>query len=151
MCNDDNEFMMVAIKEAEKAYRNGEVPVGAVIVKDNRIIASSHNMKEKGKCSIYHAEILAIKMAAKKLNNWRLSDCVIYVTMEPCPMCASAIKQSRVVKVIYGIDNKNVENKEITRKILRSVDENKPVEIEKSNLDEKYFSIIDVFFKNKRY
>ena len=81
----------MAINEARKAYKMGEVPVGAVIVKDDVVIAKAYNKKEKYGCVTGHAEILAVEKASKKLNNWRLNGCDIYITLEPCPMCASAI------------------------------------------------------------
>ena len=99
----DNEyFMEEALKEAKKAYKKEEVPVGAVIVKDGLIIAKAHNLKETKKNAIAHAEILAINKACKKLNNWRLENCIMYITLEPCSMCASAISQTRIDKVIVG-------------------------------------------------
>lgn len=95
-------YIEYALEEAEKAYRIGEVPVGAIIVKDNQIIARAHNMRENLNQSIAHAEILAINMACDKLESWRLSGCEMFVTLEPCPMCAGAILQSRIKKVYIG-------------------------------------------------
>lgn len=83
------DYMDLAINEAKNAYNIGEVPVGVVVVKDGEVIASQHNLKEKLKLTTAHAEILAIEEACKKLNNWRLSGCEMYVTLEPCPMCGS--------------------------------------------------------------
>ena len=102
------DFMKVAIKEAKKAYKKKEVPVGVVIVKDNKIIAKAYNKKESTNNPLGHAEILAIRKACKKVNNWRLDNCTMYVTLEPCLMCTGAIKEARLDKVIYGaIDEKN--------------------------------------------
>lgn len=95
-------FMNKALSEAKKALIYDEVPVGAVIVKDNTIIASAYNLKESNNDPTCHAEILAIKKACKFLNNWRLTDCSMYVTLEPCPMCAGAIVQSRLKKLYIG-------------------------------------------------
>ena len=95
-------FMKEAIKEAKKAYEKEEVPVGAVIVKDGKIIARAHNLKETKIDTTCHAEILAIKKASKKLNSWRLENCEMYVTLEPCSMCAGALIQSRIKKVYIG-------------------------------------------------
>lgn len=95
--------MDLALEEARKAEKLGEVPVGAVIVKNGEVIAKAHNLKETLKNPLAHAEILAINEACKKLNNWRLSGCEIYVTLEPCPMCAGAILQSRISKVHIGV------------------------------------------------
>ena len=101
-------FMKEALKEAKKAMMKDEVPIGAVIVKDNKIVARAHNLRETKKSSIAHSEILAIDKACKKLENWRLNNCDIYVTVEPCPMCAGAILNSRIRKVYYGtIDEKS--------------------------------------------
>ena len=95
-------FMKVALKEAKKACKKLEVPVGAVIVKDGKIIAKAHNQKETKFDTTKHAEILAIQKASKKLGAWRLLDCEMYVTLEPCPMCAGAIINSRIKKVYIG-------------------------------------------------
>lgn len=100
--NINEKFMNVALKEALKAYGKAEVPIGAVIVKDNKIIARAHNTKETTFNPCAHAEILAIEKAAKKLKSWRLIDCKMYVTLEPCPMCAGAIINSRIDEVYIG-------------------------------------------------
>ena len=94
--------MDLALEEAKKPKNLGEVPVGAVIVKDGQVIATAHNLKENLKNPLAHAEILAINEACKKLDNWRLSGCELYVTLEPCPMCAGAILQSRISRVHIG-------------------------------------------------
>ena len=99
-------FMEQALKEAQKAYKKDEVPVGAIIVKDNKIIAKGHNLKESKKNTIKHAEIIAIEKASKKLEAWRLEDCDIYVTMEPCPMCMGAIINSRIKNIYFGVKDK---------------------------------------------
>lgn len=96
------DFMSEALNEAKKAQNMNEVPVGAVIVKDNRIIGSGYNMTEILKDPTAHAEIIAIKNACNFINNWRLTGCELYVTLEPCPMCAGAILQSRISKVYIG-------------------------------------------------
>ena len=94
--------MAAAISEARKGMALGEVPVGAVIVKDDRIIAAAHNMRENGGGATAHAELLAINKACSEIGGWRLSGCELYVTLEPCPMCAGAIINSRIDRVIYG-------------------------------------------------
>lgn len=103
----EEKYMEIALREAEKAYNTGEVPVGAVIIKDNKVIAKAHNMVEKKKNSIMHAEIIAISKASKKLKNWRLIDCEMYVTLEPCLMCKSAIELCRLKKVYYSTSKTN--------------------------------------------
>ena len=102
------QFMKEALKEAQKAYNKLEIPVGAVIVKDGKIISKAHNIKEEKQDTTKHAEIIAIQKASKKLETWRLNDCEMYVTLEPCSMCAGAIIQSRIKKVYIGtMDEKN--------------------------------------------
>lgn len=100
MVNSKEAFMEEALKEAKKAYKKLEIPVGAVIVKDGKIIAKAHNLKETKNSSISHAEILAIEKANKKLNAWRLENCEMYITLEPCMMCMGAIINSRIKKYI---------------------------------------------------
>ena len=102
------DYMNLAIEEAKKAFNKGEVPVGVVIVKNGEVISCQHNLKEEKRLAIAHAEILAIEEASRKLNNWRLSGCEMYVTLEPCPMCASAIAQSRISKLFIGTFNKDM-------------------------------------------
>ena len=101
-------YMEIALEEAKKAYSKGEVPIGAVIVKDGEIIARSHNLKETLKSAIAHAEILAIEEASKRIGDWRLNGAEMYVTLEPCSMCASAIAQSRISKLHIGTFNKDM-------------------------------------------
>lgn len=98
----DSIYMKSAIAEAEKAYAEGETPVGAVIVKDGEIIASAHNMTERLKDSTAHAELLAIQAAEKATGDRRLTGCALYVTMEPCPMCAGAALNSRIEEIVFG-------------------------------------------------
>ncbi|MBR5859067.1 MAG: tRNA adenosine(34) deaminase TadA [Clostridia bacterium] len=99
---DDVYFMKQALMRAKTAARYGEVPIGALVVLDGEIIASGRNMREARKNALLHAEIIAINRACKKLGRWRLHDCTLYVTMEPCPMCAGAIVNSRIKRVVYG-------------------------------------------------
>ena len=145
----EDKYMKEAIKEAKKAYLNGEIPVGAVIVYNDRIIARAHNEREKYNDVTKHAEINAIRKASKKLKNWRLLNCTMYVTLFPCPMCASAINQSRISKVIYGT-LPNYENYEETVNILRNNYYGIPVEIIKSSYENECVLLIQNFFKKKR-
>ncbi|MEE0945802.1 MAG: nucleoside deaminase [Acutalibacteraceae bacterium] len=98
----NKKYMQIAIDEAQKAYKKGEVPVGAVIVKNGEIIAQAHNTRETERSALGHAEINAVKTACEKLDSWRLDGCEIYVTMEPCPMCAGAIINARISTVVFG-------------------------------------------------
>lgn len=97
-----SEWMQYALSEAQAAATEGEIPVGAVIVRNGEVIASAHNRREADADPTGHAEILCIREAAKKLGNWRLSDCTMYVTLEPCPMCAGALLASRVSRCVFG-------------------------------------------------
>ena len=102
MIKDKEYFMRLALKQAKLAGKNGEVPIGAVIVKDGEVIAKSYNKRNKLKNAVAHAEVNAIIKACKILNDWRLDGCEMYVTLEPCPMCAGAILNSRIKKVYFG-------------------------------------------------
>ncbi len=95
-------FFVEALKEADKALKKDEVPIGAVIVHKGKVIARAHNLRETKQDTLTHAELLVISKACKKLGSWRLEDCELYVTLEPCPMCAGAISQARISKVYYG-------------------------------------------------
>ena len=97
-----NPFMIEAMNEARKALQMGEIPIGAVVVKDNKIISRGHNLRQTFRDSTLHAEVVAIKEACKVLNDWRLDDCDIYVTLEPCAMCAGAIINARMRRVFFG-------------------------------------------------
>lgn len=101
----DSFFMHEAIKEAEKALKKGEVPVGAVVVFNEKIIGRGYNLRETKKSPILHAEIIAIEKAVKKINDWRLYNCTLYVTLEPCIMCFGAILNSRIDRLVYGTEN----------------------------------------------
>lgn len=99
---DHHFYMSIALKEALKAKKEGEVPVGAVIVKNNQILSQAHNRKEQDQSALSHAEILAVRGACSQLNSWRLNDCSIYITLEPCLMCAGAIAESRIKQLVYA-------------------------------------------------
>ena len=137
-------------EEAQKSFDLNEVPIGAVIVKNNKIIARAHNEKENQKCSIFHAEITAIKKATEIVNNWRLEDCDIYITLDPCPMCASAIKQSRIKNVYSAMNNIDENNIKIISKIFEKDKTNPSVNFI-TNLDvDKSKKILNDFFKKQR-
>lgn len=144
-----NEFMKVALEEANIAYSNNEVPVGAVIVKDNRIIAKAHNLKRNSNNIMNHAEIIAIMEASEYLGDWRLNDCDMYVTLEPCPMCAGAIEQSRIRAVYIGSESNILSNKSIIKEILQNSDYNHNVEIIYT-MNKDCSHILTSFFADKR-
>ncbi|MEG0994368.1 MAG: nucleoside deaminase [Bacilli bacterium] len=142
----DEYFMKIALKEAKIAFNNNEIPVGAVIVKENKIIARAHNIvKETNNC-LNHAELLVINKACKKLKYERLNNCSIYVTLEPCYMCAGAIFQARIEHLIYGTANilNNIED-------MNSKDTiNHTIKVKKGVLEEDCKQLIDDFFKQIR-
>ena len=143
------EFMKIALKEALVAEKMNEIPVGAVIVKDNEIISVAHNLIETLKDSTAHAEVLAIKKASKALGDWRLSGCDMYVTLEPCPMCTGAIIQSRIRRVYIGTFNSISGCCGSVLNIAQSEALNSIVDI-KWLYDEQCSSILRQFFKKNR-
>ncbi len=145
----DEYFMNIALKEAKKALKLREVPVGAVIVKNNKIISKAYNLRESKTITTQHAEILAIEKACKKLKNWRLLDCIIYVTMFPCPMCASAINQSRINKIVYGTIPEYA-NKTIIHEILKDKYYGQPVDIVGPVMKDDCEKLLKDFFIKKR-
>lgn len=142
--------MKEALKEAKKAYEKLEVPVGAVIVKDNKIIARAHNLKETKKDTTNHAEILAIQKASKKLEAWRLNDCEMYVTLEPCSMCAGAIINSRIKKIYIGALDEKTGAAGSVLNLFEDYKFNHKVEVEKGILKEECENILKSFFKELR-
>ena len=139
--------MNYALKEAQKAYNKMDVPVGCVIVYNGKIIARGYNKREKSQNVIKHAEIEAIDKACKALKSWRLNDCTIYTTLFPCPMCASAIQQSRISKLVYLNNTNNKVLNDISLNILFNENLNHRVKIDKIFLEN---SIIDDFFEKIR-
>lgn len=143
-------YMKEALKEAKKAYEKDEVPVGAVIVKDGKIIAKAHNLKESKKDTTTHAEIEAIKKASKRLEAWRLEDCEMYVTLEPCPMCAGALIQSRIKKLYIGTMDLKTGACGSKLNLLKDYKFNHEIDIETGILQEECENILKDFFKNLR-
>ena len=143
-------FMKEALKEAKKAYNKLEVPVGVVIVKDNKIIARAYNQKEMKNSPIKHAEIIAIEKACKKLNNWRLNDCEMYVTLEPCPMCTGAIINSRIKKVYIGAVQEKTGACGSKVNLLDEYKTETKIDVEFGILKEESLNLVQNFFKELR-
>ena len=143
-------YMLEALKEAELAKLEDEVPIGCVIVKDDKIIARAHNQREITNNPLGHAETLAIKKASEILNDWQLVDCDLYVTIEPCIMCGGAIIQSRIRKVIYGAPDLKGGAFGSSINILDAQNINHRPEIVKGILEEECTKIIKDYFKSKR-
>lgn len=143
-------YMKEALKEARKAYDKEEIPVGAIIIKDNKIIARAHNIKEEKNDTTKHAEILAIQKASKKLGSWRLTDCEMYVTLEPCSMCAGALIQSRIKKVYIGTMDTKTGACGSVLNLLKDFPFNHKVEIETGVMQKECENILKDFFKMLR-
>ena len=150
MLTKDEKYMLEAIKEAKKAESKDEVPVGAIIVLNDKIIARAHNLKENNQLATSHAEVLAINKANKKMSSWRLIDATMYVTLEPCLMCAGAINQSRIKKVVYGAKDLKAGAIESIININDIKTINHHIEVTRGILEEQCSSIISNYFKNKR-
>ncbi|SHE85298.1 nucleoside deaminase [Alkalibacter saccharofermentans] len=142
-------FMEEALREAKKAYALGEVPVGAVVVRGGEIISRAHNMVEAYHDPTAHAEILAIREAAVKLGSWRLNDCEIYVTLEPCIMCTGAIGGSRMKTLIYGANDSKEKGLEVIRWELKKTN-NLGMEIYEGIMEEECKKLLKDFFKEQR-
>ena len=143
-------FMQEALKFAEKAFKKNEVPVGAIIVKDGKIIAKAYNKRQKCQNALYHAEILAINKACKKLKSFRLENCVMYVTLEPCPMCSGAIINARLQKVYFGCYDANYGCCGSLYNFLEDKNFEHIVEVEGGLLQEDCSKILKTFFENLR-
>ena len=147
---EENKFMKEALKEAKKAYEKLEVPVVTVIVKYGKIIARAHNQKETKYDTTKHAEILAIQKASKKLNSWRLLDCELYVTLEPCSMCAGAIINSRIKKTYIGTMDEKTGAAGSVLNLFEDFNFNHKVEVERGIMKNECEGILKEFFKELR-
>ena len=143
-------YMKKAIKLAQKAYVQGDVPIGCVIVKDNKVIARGYNKRNLKKTTLAHAELLAIEQASKKLGDWRLEDCTMYVTLEPCQMCSGAIVQSRMTRVVVGCMNPKAGCAGSILNLLDMPEFNHQVELTKDVLHEECSSMLSGFFRELR-
>ena len=144
------QYMLEALKEAELAALEDEVPIGCVIVKNNQIVARAHNQRDKSHNPLGHAEVLAIKKASEIINDWQLVDCELYVTVEPCIMCAGAIIQSRIPKVVYGAPDLKGGAFGSSINVLEAKDINHRPEVIKGVLEAECSQIIKNYFKSKR-
>lgn len=148
--SNDEKYMREAIRQAKKAEAAGDVPIGCVIVRNDKIIARGYNKRNAGKTTLAHAELLAIGKASKKVGDWRLEDCTMYITLEPCQMCAGAIVQARIPRVVVGAMNKKAG---CAGSILNLFDVpafNHQVEFEKGVLEEECSKLLSDFFKELR-
>ena len=145
-----SKYMKEALKQAKKAYVLGEVPIGCVIVYEDRIIARGYNRRNTDKNTLAHAEITAINRASKKMGDWRLEDCTLYVTLEPCQMCAGAIVQSRITNVVMGCMNPKAGCGGSVLNILEMPEFNHQVNVVRGVMEEECSQILQDFFKELR-
>ncbi len=146
----DESFMKQAVKQAKKAYDKLETPIGCVIVYEDKVIARGYNKRNMKKNTLAHAEILAINKASKVLGDWRLEDCTMYVTLEPCPMCAGAIVQARIPRVVIGSMNPKAGCAGSVLNLLQQDGLNHQVEITKGVLAEECSGLMTSFFRELR-
>ena len=146
----DNFFMKEAYNQALKAQCINEVPIGCVIVQDNKIIATGYNERNTKKNALYHAELSAINKACKVVNDWRLEGCTIYVTLEPCPMCAGAILQARIDRLVYGAVNPKAGSVSSILNLLDNPSYNHRVAITQGIMEQKCAFLMSSFFTNLR-
>ena len=150
MTDTDAKYMKEAIRQAKKAYAIGEVPIGCVIVRDEKIISRGYNRRTIDKNTLAHAELAAIKKASKKLDDWRLEGCTMYVTLEPCQMCAGALVQSRIDRVVVGCMNPKAGCAGSILNLLQMSEFNHQVELETGVLEEECSQMMKDFFRELR-
>jgi tRNA(adenine34) deaminase len=143
-------FMRLALKEASFAFQIGEVPVGAVVVRDGKVISSSYNFRETSKDPTAHAEILSLRDATKISDSWRLIGSTLYVTKEPCIMCAGAIVNSRIARLVYGCRDEKAGGVDSLYKILNDTRLNHQVEVVSGVLEDECAALLKTFFKERR-
>lgn len=148
--NIHEQYMQLAIAEAEKAQAIGEVPIGAVIVFENEVIAAGYNIRETSQTTLSHAELIAIQQANEKIGSWRLENCTLYVTLEPCPMCAGAIVQSRIKRVVYGATDPKAGCAGTLMNLLTEDRFNHQVDVVKGVLEAECSSMLRDFFRDLR-
>jgi len=146
----DEYYMELAIHEAKKAEAIGEVPIGAIIVYEDKVIATGYNLRETSQTTLSHAELIAIQQANEEIGSWRLEDCTLYVTLEPCPMCAGAIVQSRMKRVIYGAADLKAGCAGTLMNLLEEPRFNHQVDVTKGVLESQCSELLSDFFKKLR-
>jgi tRNA(adenine34) deaminase len=147
---DDVLFMTIALEEAKKAFDKAETPVGAIVVKDGEVIARAHNLRETLQDPTAHAEIIAIRDAAQKLGRWRLTDCCVYVTLEPCAMCAGAMVLARIQRLVYGTSDPKSGAVGSLMNLLSDERLNHKVDVESGILAKECGDILSEFFSSRR-
>ena len=147
---DKKHFMLKALEQEKIAYKKNEVPIGAVIVKDGKVIAEGYNKREKKQNALFHAEIVAINKACKKLKSWRLDDCDIYITLEPCLMCFGAILNARLKNCYFGAYDKSGGSISANNELLNKSILNHKLNVEGGILKEECADILSTFFEEKR-
>ncbi|HAN10046.1 MAG TPA: tRNA-specific adenosine deaminase [Clostridiales bacterium] len=150
MTSDDIYYMKKALDQANKAYKLEEIPIGAIIVYDGKIIGRGYNSRNLKKNPLGHAELIAIRKASKYIDDWRLEKCTIYVTVEPCPMCAGAIVQSRIKRLVYGCDNKKAGCCGSILNIACEPKFNHQVEVLAGVMEKECSELMKVFFETLR-
>jgi tRNA(adenine34) deaminase len=148
---DDIYFMTIALEEAKKAFEKAEAPIGAIVVKDNEIISRGHNLRESLQDPTAHAELLAIRDAAAKLGRWRLTDCTVYVTLEPCAMCAGAMVLARIKRLVYGASDPKAGAVGSLMNVLSYEKLNHQVDVESGIMEKECGGILSDFSQEKTY
>ena len=146
----DNDYMALALAQADKAAAAGEVPIGAVLVWNGQVVAEAHNLRETDRDATAHAEMLVIRQACKSLNRWRLTGATLYVTIEPCPMCAGAIVMSRIDRLVYGSPDFRAGAVESIFNVVQHPAMNHRVEVTTGVLHEECSGILQKFFRQRR-
>ena len=146
----DEKYMKEALKQAQKAYALGEVPIGCVIVYQDKIIGRGYNRRNTDKNTLAHAEITAINKASRKMGDWRLEECTLYVTLEPCQMCAGAIVQARITEVVMGSMNPKAGCGGSVLNILQMREFNHQTEVKRGVLEKECSEVLSEFFKSLR-
>ncbi|WP_152657431.1 tRNA adenosine(34) deaminase TadA [Oceanobacillus sp. CFH 90083] len=146
----DEKYMAAALQEARRAWMLNEVPIGAVIVKDGEVIGKGFNLRESMQTTLTHAELLAIQEANQAVGSWRLEDCTLYVTLEPCPMCAGAIVQSRIKRVVYGASDPKAGCAGTLMNLLEEPRFNHQVDVTSGILEQQCSTVLKNFFKELR-